>query len=178
MKKFTATLLISLFILNIFGYGLLFEVRLLACKMDGLKKVENADGVHDLTVIFIPNNELKNLLRTGKNEIKYNYRMYDVVKEENSKIGIYFYCFDDKNEDAVLKYYAGLQKAEHSKQNAEGNESADFVFNNIIKTFLAPFKIINNNITGVQSYLILKDKKYLSPTIEIQSPPPEKSSLV
>lgn len=151
--------------------GLLFyyfskvELRKIQVR-DYIASVENFD-THSLTVFSSAN---KNVEVIDKHEIRYNGKMYDIVKTEKKEAKILYYVISDNKEDELLSDIARLAKHHSDKSHLPGKRAACKIL-----------KIVNNNHSLSYSLYAVnpnadrftgEPQYYPSPLKAVLSPPP------
>ncbi len=165
MKKLIPILLIILISLNTFGFDFILGYLLFTCKLDFKEHVENNSIKKDL-VVFKMSQIDSNKFQKFDDEIKYDGRMYDIVKEENKDNDKYFYCISDEKEDNLIKII--------NKQSDEQNHPSkiNYVQKDLAKNYLPPENIDSNSKSNYSHTLRLVHFNISSHFSEILSPPP------
>lgn len=109
-------------------------------------------------------------IENGK-EFVLNGEMYDVVTIEKLNNNTIYYCFSDKDEDALLKKYDEL-----NNQNKPINSSKQLHHFSTIDIFCTALPLFDNITLNAASISVSpKDKSFLYPTFsaDIVIPPPQ-----
>ena len=165
MKKLIPILLIILISLNTFGFDFILGYLLFTCKLDFKEHVENNSIKKDL-VVFKMSQIDSNKFQKFDDEIKYDGRMYDIVKEEKNDNDIYFYCYSDEKEDGINK----IINEQNDKQNHPSK--VNYLQKNLAKNYLSPENIDSNSKSNYSHTLRLEHFNITSHFSEILSPPP------
>jgi hypothetical protein len=112
LKKVFALSVLFFILFNTMGYYILFELDKLMVKKE--MKARISEGAKDMVCLKIEGGE-KNLSfqRLDKNEIRFNGRLYDVVREIDKGDLKLIFCIPDTKEDQL---YSGLKRINHDKQ--------------------------------------------------------------
>lgn len=163
--------LIFSFILNSFGYIILFEQQRFEASLEMKEKIASSYLLDELTFITIEKKaDSPKLNWKDDNEFELDGKMFDVVKKTESSDSIFIYCINDIKEESIvkslLKYYDDLA---NRKQNSPAQKR---ILHNIIT-----FALLNNAISVVRSDRIISDyfaerELYDSIKLPIPTPPP------
>jgi hypothetical protein len=141
-------------------------------KKQGFLKLQSINSTELLVKIAIPISQPRNQERyqfIDDHEIKYQGKMYDIVKKEIVNDEIILFCISDENEDK-------LEKAFISYIENHSNEKSNAPVKTILKQLIT--EGINNSITQIYSderivkYISITSVLYKSPQSEVPTPPP------
>lgn len=141
-------------------------------KKQGLIESQTINSTDLLIKIVIPYNQSRNYSKFNfidDNEIKYEGKMYDIVKRENNHNEIILYCISDENEDK-------LEKAFITYIENHSNEKSNTPVKTILKQLIT--EGINNSIIQtypderIIKYISITSDLYKSPQTEVPTPPP------
>lgn len=163
--------LIFSFILNSFGYIILFEQQRFEAGLEMRERIASSFLLDELTLITVDKkNDTPNLNWKDDNEFELNGKMFDVVKKSESSDSIFIYYINDIKEESIvknlLKYYDDLA---NRKQNSPAQKR---ILHNIIN-----FALLNNAVSVVRRDKIISDyfaerELYDSMKLPIPTPPP------
>ncbi|MGA2297658.1 MAG: hypothetical protein ABSG15_08945 [FCB group bacterium] len=107
MKRTLTAILIIIILYNSAGFILSFYSLQRAIKIDVRESIKQQIPLSQLELIKIPIKLLdKQIEKSDENEFKLNGKMYDVAKEIQKNDTIYFYCFNDKNEEKLFEKFS------------------------------------------------------------------------
>jgi hypothetical protein len=99
VRKAVIFLLVFFFILNSTAFYLMLEIQRYRMKSD----LELHAVKRNVEVVSIEEKDLPaRIIRTGKKEISYQGKLYDVIREARGKGYIRFYCIRDTKEENIL----------------------------------------------------------------------------
>ena len=108
-------------------------------------------------------------------EMVYNNKRYDVIKQEENKTSVTYYCVNDKQEEQL---FSDLDEHIHSHimNTPIKNHSQKNSINDVVKVFYQNnYSFIRDN-TSTDFYFNTTNSVYTSVVIETNSPPPEHPS--
>ena len=110
MKRILSILFLFVFLFNLAGYFIVFEVRQYSAKQEMKIFIKNNIPENELTKIIIPNSELTSssseFRQTEENEFVYQGKYYDIVNKKTDGNNTIFYCINDKNEEKLFEELA------------------------------------------------------------------------
>lgn len=158
--------------INTCGYVLLYWNLKKVYKHSMFSKIEKGEIKAELKELIIPNNLMgsSRFVRIESREIKYDGKMYDIIKEYSRNDSIHFFCINDENEDFLDRFF--LETVE-SNTNKKSDHSP---LHNILKLALSS-AVINDD----ETYIFVSSDKYYPAMYlfpddhpqEIQTPPPQ-----
>lgn len=164
MKKNLSIILIFVFLSNIVGSYILFNI--LQNNIQRAVKHQIRRGLKDDELTIIPANDIENIhwIKADK-EFKYKGEMYDIVKIKHNKIKKYYYCIWDKKEKKLIADYNKIHQNTRTRHRQTNKlVRIQLFFQNITtKTFLT-----SSDMLFIE--LICKLTKCY---IRIPSPPPK-----
>lgn len=170
MKKYFTSLILLIFIFNIFGYYVPYYVIRSLIRAEMNEKAENFKDADIFEKITFDISDVSNQIvwtRRGK-EFRYNNEMYDVVKAEIKKNTVTYYCIHDKDEKELTQVFDTLVR-----NNSSTNKKSDI---NSLKE-LSKYNYHTNNLlilnqNACLQNLFIKDL-YISIHRDINLPPPK-----
>src|SRR3989339_594589 len=126
-------LVVLVFAFNSFGFVFYFLIERENAKEEAFKKMvlpESKEKIEILSISKSVINEGKIFQRIHKKEIKYEGKMYDIVKEEKRSDRIIFYCIHDEKEDKLEKDFA---KTVNKNLNQKAVTGSSINFNHLIQ---------------------------------------------
>ena len=176
LKKPLSIFFLFIFLYNVIGYYAVFEILNYLNK----EKIEQsiADNIENqaIEIIEIKKDAVlhsKDFAYTDDDEIKYQGKLYDIVKKVAKGDSIYFYCINDQKEEHL---FANL--FEHIKNQIDNSKSLPGKENKTVKIELVKDYFFNlfatNNYRKKESILYSQsDSFYTSFIKDITSPPPK-----
>ena len=162
---------------NSFGFVFYFLIERENAKEEAFEKIISLKSKEKIEILSISKsviNEGRVFQRINKKEIKYEGKMYDIVKEEKQTDRIIFYCIHDEKEDKLEKDFAGTVN-KNLNQKAVAGSSINF--NHLIQFAEYGTKWgIQSPINKVDYYSYL-NSNYLPNTQKILTPPPKSSHI-
>lgn len=120
LKKSLSLLIITVLCFNSAGYLFVHLQLRFIFKKIARNKIENNSIIDKVEVIKVSKKtEANSIIFVEKNEIKFNGKMFDVLKVEENKDEIFFYCISDENEDNLSKVFE-KQIANCADKNSDG----------------------------------------------------------
>jgi hypothetical protein len=116
LRKIVALILLAIFLFNIVGAYLFLIIRQNINDEDIKAEMRKNLRDEELTLITIPNCELKQIhwIKPGA-EFVYNNMMFDVFRTKSSANQTMFYCIHDKKEKQIINdYQKHTEKANQS----------------------------------------------------------------
>lgn len=165
------------FAFNSFGYIFYFLIARENAKEEAFEKITLSKSKEKVEVLSISKsviNEGKIFQRINKNEIRYEGKMYDIVKEERKNDKIIFYSIHDKKEDKLEKDFS---RTVNKNLNEKAIAGSSINFNHLIQYAEYGIKWGNESPINKVKYLIYLNRNYNINTPEILTPPP-KFSLI
>ncbi len=174
MKKVLSLFLLFIFLFNTVGYYFAYKSFQYQVKSEVQSEIKSGYDSDDLKTLTINKNDLHNIewFDSGK-EMRYNNKMYDIVRSTETSASITFYCIHDTKEESVL---ANLEehinthiankpiKSDHQKKSGE----------NVIKLYFSHEQSIKFNLVSFNQHIFFSALLiYNSTLIETDSPPPE-----
>mgnify|MGYP001366550868 CR=1 FL=1 len=106
MKRLLSISLVIIFLFNIFGYYLTFQIIEAGYKKNFRLQILNNITSDNIEILVIPDNEMHSKHTPFRwmesDEFKYYGKMYDVIKHEKQGTNNIFYCINDKNEEQLF----------------------------------------------------------------------------
>ena len=168
-------ILITLLLHNSVGFIIIHIYQVAEIKSEILESIKTNTFQNNLTVLIFSKDELDGELsavnRLNNEELRYEGRYYDIVKEEVKGEKIYFYCLYDEKES-----FLDLLFSNHlEKQN--GNSSSQKLISGFPFKFL-PDYILNNKYVPLENHRLnhcpaIAEKIILTNYPEILTPPPQ-----
>jgi len=165
------------FAFNSFGFIFYFLIERENAKEEAFEKITLSKSKEKVEVLSITKsviNEGKIFQRINKNEIRYEGKMYDIVKEERKNDKIIFYCIHDKKEDKLEKDF-GRTFNKNLNQKAAAGFSINF--NHLIQYAEYGIKWGNESPINKVKYSIYLNCSYNLNTPKILTPPPKYSLI-
>jgi hypothetical protein len=165
------------FVFNSFGFIFYFLIEREYAKEEAFEEIALQNSEEKIEAISISRSvidEGKNFQRINRKEIRYEGKMYDVIKEENRSDEIVFYCIHDEKEDKLEKDFA---KTVNKNLNQKAMAGSSINFNHLIQYAEYGMKCwieSPNNKVDYSNYL---NCNYCLNAPKILTPPP-KSSII
>ncbi len=174
MKKAASLFLLSIFLFNAVGYYFVYKAAQYQIKYEMQSEIKQGADNNEFETLTISKNNLHYVewLETGK-EMRYNNKLYDIVKCTETSSAVTFYCINDTKEESL---FANLE--EHINTHIAGkptkNENQKKSIGNIIKLYFNNDLSINLNLVSSEKHIFSSNNfTYKSTLIETDSPPPE-----
>lgn len=177
IRNIALTLIALVFAFNSFGFIFYFLIERENAKEKAFEEIallKSKDKIEVLSIYKSVINEGKIFQRINKKEIKYEGKMYDIVKEEKQTDKIIFYCIHDKKEDKLEKEFA---KTVNKNLNQKAAAGSSISFNNLIQ--YAEYGVkwgIESPINKVDYSNYLNSNYHLN-TLKVLTPPPKVSHI-
>jgi hypothetical protein len=173
MKKKTAILLFSLFVFDITGYFIVFNVQRCIIRSNIKQQIRKELPPEQLTLIVDSGIGKTELRWKEKGEFRYHGEMYDVVRSEVKQNGITnYYCIADKAETQLYRQLAAYirMNVDDQDNSIQGKLFLIKIYHSIYLTFTNRFTVILqmqeiNNSDRVNFYQ--------SQPIDVDRPPPK-----
>ena len=133
IRNILTILILVAFAFNSFGFIFYFLIERENAKRETFKEIallKSKEKIEVLSIYKTVINEGKVFQRINKKEIKYEGRMYDIVKEEKQIDKIIYYCIHDKKEDKLEKEFA---KTVNKNLNQKAAAGSSISFNHLIQ---------------------------------------------
>lgn len=175
MKKIAAFFLLGIFLFNTMGYFIVFTIVKQQVKTSVMNRIENNNSMEGLSIITIKKENLKDVdWLEDKKEMRYAGERYDIVKSEETKTTVVYYCINDKQEESlfanlyehILNHVSGVKTKKDSASKKLIDNSELLYFSSFI--FSVSDKIANSN-----AYSSNSTRVYSAADLFIDSPPPE-----
>ena len=177
LKRVVSISLLLIFLYNLSGYYLTFEVNRQQVRKEIKNKIKNSAPDSDLVTIRILASDQNSLFWTKKGrEFRYKGDMYDVVKCSQKEDSIVYKCIRDAKE---TKLFADLDK--HVQQHLYDNPRRTKEMQNIFKKLVQSIFVVNEpkddllSLGSVDLEYFFNKCQYQSITIDKLSPPPQVS---
>ncbi len=173
IRNIALTLIALVFAFNSFGFIFYFLIERENAKGEAFEEITSLKSNEKIEVLSISKsviNDGKIFLRINNKEIKYEGKMYDIVKEEKRTDKIIFYCVHDEKEDKLEKDFA---KTVNKNLNQKAAAGSSINFNHLIQ--YAEYGVmwgIESPIHKVKYSNYLNCNFYLH-TSKILTPPPK-----
>ncbi len=168
VKKTFCVILLLIFLFNLVGYYVFFEVRRAQIKEEittSIKKITPESKLHRIT---LSNTELSAINWKEKNkEFYFKGELYDIVKKEITGNNTVFYCINDKKEKTL---YAQLEKIINETGNSENSKNSD---SGLDLFFTDVSSLVNANLTSFLFYFGDLQQNLNRFHFPIQGPPPK-----
>jgi hypothetical protein len=121
MKTILSLFFLGLFLMQSAGYFILFKAQQFHIRSEMKQRIKACMPEDELVVLkFSISGENHGFQRIKNDEIRFNGRMYDVVREEKHGRENWIYCFyDNKETQLYTRLYEQVRK---EMQNTPGNE--------------------------------------------------------
>lgn len=172
-KKHISILLSVLIVFNCFGYVVTYVQMQYLFKNLGYEKINSYISENELTKIEINKNDLNEnsgFEKIEETEIRYNEKMYDVLKEEDNGNKVVFYCICDENENALQKAF--LSFIEANTGSAESNPLLNYIKHTLLKAVTPDDnKICFEKV--YDRYIPYNQEFYINYKSDVPFPPPK-----
>lgn len=173
IKNIMFLLVAFVFAFNSFGFIFYFLIERANAKEEAFEEIVLLKSKVKIEVLSISKsviNESKVFQRINKKEIRYEGKMYDIVKEEKRTDKIIFYCIHDEREDKLEKDFA---KTVNKNLNQKATVGSSINFNHLIQYAEYGMKWgIESPINKVDYSNYLNSNYHLN-TPKILTPPPK-----
>jgi hypothetical protein len=177
IRNIALTLIALVFAFNSFGFIFYFLIERENAKGKAFEEIallKFKDKIEIISVSKTLINEGKVFQRIHKKEIKYEGKMYDIVKEETQTDKIIFYCIHDKKEDKLEKEFA---KTVNKNLNQNVAVGSSINFNHLIQ--YAEYGVmwgIESPIHKVKYSNYMNNNYHLN-ALKVLTPPPKVSHI-
>ncbi|NJD21954.1 MAG: hypothetical protein FIA82_04710 [Melioribacter sp.] len=166
-----------IFAFNSFGFIFHFLIEREYAKEEAFEKIVLLKSKEKIEVLSISKsviNEGKVFQRINKKEIRYEGKMYDIVKEEKQTDKIIFYCVHDEKEDKLEKRFS---KTVNKNLNQKAITGSSISFNHLIQ--YAEYGINRKNDSPISKvkYSNYSNCNYNLSIPKILTPPPKYSLI-
>jgi hypothetical protein len=172
LKKIISLLICFFLVFNSSAYVFFYWQVKNLLKEQGLSNSQNFKSANLLIKIVIPSYQTLNSKRfqlLDDHEIRYDGKMYDIVKRDEVNGDIILLCISDENEDKLEKAFIN-----HIENN--NNDKSTTPVKNILKQLIADglVNILSESFSSerVVKYTSFFINNYQSPLSEITDPPP------
>jgi len=165
------------FAFNSFGFIFHFLIERENAKVEAFEKIVMSKSKEKVEVLSISKsviNEGKIFQRINKNEIRYEGKMYDIVKEERKNDKIIYYCIHDEKEDKLEKDFS---KTVNKNLNEKAVAGSSINFNHLIQYAEYGIKWGNESPINKVKYSIYLNCNYNLNAPKILTPPPKYSLI-
>ncbi len=176
MKKCVSILILALMLYNIMGYYLAYLAMVQQTKEEMRETLTDNDETQDLIVVKVPyvngKIEEKDFELIDEDEFRYEGKMYDIARTEIKDNAIYFYCLNDKKEDAI-----DLALVKHIQNNVNDNSAtgkkSNSILKNLIKIYL-PITGLSGSFSSSENDNSYAGRTFqtLTTVFDVASPPP------
>ncbi len=165
MRKILPAILIILISLNTFGFNFILGYLLYSCKKD-FKEFNKGQLIKNPITCFRLSLLDKTKLKRYDDEINYDGKMYDIIKEEKKNNDDFIYCISDEKEDV-------LNQIINKRTDEQNNPSKiNYLQKNLAKIYLSPNDDDSPFIFNSDCYIESGKRIYYSHFSDIISPPP------
>jgi hypothetical protein len=168
VKKIFLSSLAILFLLNTSGLELFFAVMQSEFKKDAEEIMEGFSSLKDFSIIKITNTDLRGIIFINDNEISYKMKRYDICKVKKTADTIYYYCYNDENEQNLIDIFIGTNKK-------MGNGKSCLI-KAPEKIYICPVKLKSPVLNECIYASLFLSNKYPEPIIKVNPQPPQKNS--
>jgi len=177
IKNIMFLLVAFIFAFNSFGFIYYFLIERENAKEEAFEEItllKSKDKVEVLSISKSVINEGKVFQRINKKEIRYDGKMYDILKEETRSDKIIFYCVHDEKEDKLENEF---DKTINKNLNQKAVTNTFINFNHLIQ--YAEY----GRVPGIESPIQkVKYSNYMNNNYHLNTPqvltPPPKFSLI
>jgi hypothetical protein len=140
MKKLITILLLALFVFDITGFFLVFNIQRSFIRNNIKHQIRQELPREHLTVIIDSGRGKSEIKWREKDEFRYKGEMYDVVRSGTGGNGItYYYCIDDK---AETQLYRKMEKLIENTVNNRDNSAMGKTY--LIKLYQSVYSLVSN----------------------------------
>ena len=162
-----------IFVFNSFGFIFYFLIERENIKekiFEEIAFLKSKEKIEVLSISKFMINEGKSFQRINRKEIRYEGKMYDIVKEEKQTDKIIFYCIHDQKEDKLERDYA---KTMNENLNQKAAVSSSIHFNHMIQ--YADYGNGQKIKLPINKYDYFNywSNNYLFQTFKVLTPPPK-----
>ncbi|MCX8009797.1 MAG: hypothetical protein N3A61_01465 [Ignavibacteria bacterium] len=129
----------------------------------------------DLTLISLSkqdkNSNNQNLIWKEEYEFELNGKMYDIIKVEETKDSIIYYCINDEREEELIKKFIKHFDENSINGKSKNSQSVSFQISNIQAIPISSYNLESPKISTI-CYISLMEY-YNSIHLDIPSPPPK-----
>ncbi len=174
MKKVLVIFLLFIFLFNTVGYFIAFKAVQYEIKNEVWSEIKPDIINKKLTSVTINKNNLQDIewLESGK-EMRYNNKMYDIIKITETHSSITFYCINDTKEESLfsnLEDHINTHIANKPIKSGNQKKATD----NVIKLYFLNEQSIKFNISSIYRHNFFPTNLiFKSSIIETDSLPPE-----
>jgi hypothetical protein len=173
VKKILHILIAAIFIYNLMGYFVVFQVLKYQAKKEIKRVIKSQVPDSELTLITVTaENQDELYWFEDEKEFKYQDMMYDIVKKIQKGNVTYYYCIKDTQENGL---FANLNDhiQNHVKNDLSSNKKPISVLQKAIKDYLSVAKFSFNGNDFVLLTYCISAESITSRTVEILVPPPK-----
>jgi hypothetical protein len=173
LKRIAAILLLSVFVLNLGGFFLVFKIQQRHVRKEIKEQIRQGVPEGELTVIKVtPENESELEWEHSK-EFEYKGMMYDVVRKIIlDETTILYYCVSDTQETELFAYLEDeIKKSMDTKK--DGKNSSKNLFKLLSGIYAQPQKHVSPVVETGITFTCEYSHHYSSPELVITSPPPK-----
>ncbi len=172
MKKILPIALLTIFLFNVAGYFIAFKIEQYQIKESIESEIRSGINTENLTIITIKKADIATVQWTesGK-EMRYNDALYDVVRSEESKDAVSYYCLNDSKEESL---FASLDDHINTHIAASStNKNSKKQIDHVVKLYFSPKQKTEAPASGTASAYLPFHLIFTSAIIEKNAPPPE-----
>lgn len=171
MKKTFSIFFLIIFLFNTAGYFILFKSIQFQVKKEIVAEIKSGRLKKELSVITINKSDLANIewIEAGK-EMRFQDKLYDVVKYSETSTTFTFFCIDDTEENIL---FANLNShiKEHTLESKPDSKSKK-VSDHITKLYFSNHSNTQFFIGVKTNYFPFKNRSFNSVFMKKNSPPP------
>ncbi len=177
MKKCVSILVLALMLYNIMGYYLAYLAMVQQTKEEMRETLADNDETQDLIVVKLPyvngKIEQKDFELIDEDEFRLDGKMYDIARTEIRDNSIYFYCLNDKKEDAI-NFALAKQIQNDTNDNSSAEKRSNSIAKNLAKLYLptAGLRGSFSSSENESTYAICTFQT-LNAIYDVASPPPK-----
>lgn len=166
MKKFIATILLSVILFNAAGYEIIFAGLLINCG----DEVNDSESDNQTTLVINSAN-LDKLIRKNNQEIIYEGVLYDVKDQKIVGENLIIRCRMDKEEQKVLDHFVTFHSENDKKNSKKATEA--YVYKNQLTLFFMDNVLKIEQQLNSNRIISYEQLDYLQPEIKLLTPPPQ-----
>jgi len=172
LHRILSLLLLFIFLYNIGGYFIAFIAIQYQVRNEIKAQIREGIAEDELHQIILPANPEVNtdFSLDDEQEIKYNGKMYDIVKQIVKGDSIYFYCILDEEETELFE---DLDEDVEKEIASASNKDKLKTLKNFIKDYLLQLKEDSFCISPLTLSFSLRKIPLESAVLHLFSPPPE-----
>lgn len=175
MKKIIIIFLLSIFLFNTAGYYFVYKGSQYLLKSEMQSEIKSGINSKYLENITINKNNLHAIewLENGK-EMRYNNKLYDIVKITETSSSITFHCINDTKEESLFTNLEEHINTHVADNKPIKNENQKKPGDNVIKLYFSNEQSIDFNAVSFSQLIFFPGILIFNSTlIETDSPPPE-----